>query len=89
MEKVKVCHEYAGSHHYMKTFAKTEHYCPGCGEQQVWVDEGPGDYYLGSDYVCANCCFLCFLETSNKADQEVCRQIRDGVTRQPSTPRGF
>lgn len=33
----------------------TRLFCPECGKKPVFMDPGPGDYYVGQDYVCATC----------------------------------
>lgn len=30
-------------------------YCPLCGAKEVWIEGGPGDYYLGPDHYCGSC----------------------------------
>lgn len=30
-------------------------FCPCCGEQQVWVEDSAGDYYVGPTYLCVAC----------------------------------
>jgi hypothetical protein len=30
-------------------------FCPSCGKQDVWVEEGSGDYYVGNEHICASC----------------------------------
>lgn len=27
-------------------------YCPKCGAESVWGEQGPGDYYEGSQFMC-------------------------------------
>lgn len=43
------------THHYIETYVLTSMHCPGCGEQRVWMEDGVGDYYCGSNHVCAAC----------------------------------
>ncbi len=30
-------------------------YCPACGVKACWVERGPGDYYVGPQYICVEC----------------------------------
>ena len=34
-------------------------YCPNCGKQEVWYQDGPGDHYVGEQHICSACeaCF--------------------------------
>lgn len=36
-------------------WAPADCFCPGCGSQQTWVENTPGDYYVGPMYVCLGC----------------------------------
>lgn len=36
-------------------YKKSNYYCPLCGKQEVWEDQGEGDFYEGVDYACTNC----------------------------------
>lgn len=33
----------------------TDEYCPGCGKQTVFIEQGEGDYYQGPSYYCKSC----------------------------------
>ena len=46
---------YGTSHYYTHGWEHTDFYCPSCGKQEVWVEDGPGDYYAGPDYLCRVC----------------------------------
>lgn len=46
---------YEAGHSYDETWAATNFYCPVCGKQPVWGEQGPGDYYEGSEYLCLTC----------------------------------
>lgn len=46
---------YEAGHSYDETWAATHFYCPVCGKQPVWAEQGPGDFYVGSDYLCLAC----------------------------------
>lgn len=30
-------------------------FCPSCGKKDVWVSDGPGDYYDGPEHICTAC----------------------------------
>ena len=46
---------YKAGHIYSETWNKVGLHCPGCGVRGVWMRSGPGDYYVGEDYICTNC----------------------------------
>jgi len=43
--------------HYLEpiVWEKTDYFCPACGKQEVWREDGEGDYYVREDYVCISC----------------------------------
>lgn len=43
------------SHECIEHWEKLELFCPSCGKQSVWHDTGAGDYYVGEQYMCADC----------------------------------
>ena len=47
--------EYELGHSYQEKWEKTEHCCPGCGEDAVWQEQGDGDYYVGAEFLCEEC----------------------------------
>lgn len=47
------------SHSYIFEYEKCDYYCINCGKQLVYEEDGEGDYYIGVNYICANC-GLCF-----------------------------
>ena len=56
-----------GTHKYTETWELDgELYCPHCGEQSVWVDQSPGDYYVGVQHVCTECRWSFYLPSSNE-----------------------
>jgi hypothetical protein len=45
-----------GTHKYESYFQKVpDVYCPACGQQGIYEEEGEGDYYMGSVSVCILC----------------------------------
>lgn len=38
-----------------ESWTKGEEYCPSCGKQEIWTEEGPGNYYVGEMSVCMAC----------------------------------
>lgn len=43
------------SHSYTETWSETKQFCPECGAQKVWVEDGIGDYYHGNLCMCLAC----------------------------------
>lgn len=89
---MKVLNEYSGSHHYWDTYEKSDYYCPLCGSQSVWYELGGGDYYVGVEYLCTNCCSVSYLDgvgvTTNENHLSIIDQLSSGRTQQPTTPKG-
>jgi hypothetical protein len=56
-EKIEVIYYNRGRETHRRTykFEPDDCHCPHCGEKQVWVDTGPGDYYEGESYFCLGC----------------------------------
>jgi predicted RNA-binding Zn-ribbon protein involved in translation (DUF1610 family) len=47
---------YEAGHSYDETWATDgEMYCPHCGEQEVWIEQSGGDYYVGVPHFCTAC----------------------------------
>lgn len=45
-----------GTHSYSHSFIPAlDIFCPQCGQSQVWVEDGPGDYYAGPTHYCLAC----------------------------------
>lgn len=57
---------YEFSHKYSETWDLTELYCPHCGKQEVWEEQGGGDYYVGVDYACTACAHIFNMPTLGK-----------------------
>jgi len=89
---MKVILEFKGSHHYEQDYRKSDMYCPSCGEKDIWENEGHGDYYLGTDYICTACESSHALDHSSKIETEaytaVVRQLKSGIAIKPSTRTG-
>jgi len=89
---MKVILEFKNSHHYEKEYKKSDLYCPFCGKQEVWEDQGCGDYYHGVDYNCSSCNSSHSLDNSSRNETEayssISRQLRDGVAIKPTTKKG-
>jgi hypothetical protein len=47
--------KYKGGHSYQEKWELTQWYCPCCGKQFVYQEQGPGDYYVGSEMLCIIC----------------------------------
>ena len=43
------------THKYTESWSFAEYFCPCCSRYSVYVDNGPGDYYVGEGYVCIDC----------------------------------
>lgn len=52
------------------TYEKTDWYCLKCGEKEVWVEAGDGDFYEGPDYVCTSCHTMFHAPTIELSNQE-------------------
>jgi predicted RNA-binding Zn-ribbon protein involved in translation (DUF1610 family) len=55
MDVVKVEVKYKLGHTIQREFKKTDYFCPNCGKQSIWEEQGGGDYYVGVDYECCSC----------------------------------
>lgn len=80
MEK-RVTIKYKLGHSYVFTYEKTDLYCPSCGKQKVWVEQGSGDYYVGAEYVCTSCTASFHLPTLGSNDksytgEQMIKQLR-------------
>lgn len=88
---MKIVNEYP-THHYVDEYLKGSVFCPHCGKQDVWEEQGDGDYYCGPDYICASCgdCFT--MQDSGISEEgnilKKVQQLRSGITLTPSTPKG-
>lgn len=88
---MKVLDEYK-THHYFQDYEHCSLFCPQCGVQSVWQEQGPGDYYIGEDHICVSCKHsFCIqgpspLESNNELKK--CDQLISGKIIEPSTPRG-
>lgn len=40
---------------FLKRWREDSQHCPCCGEAQLWVESGDGDYYHGPTVVCLAC----------------------------------
>jgi len=89
---MKITDNYVPSHHYTNNYEKTEYFCPYCGVQSVYVEDGDGDYYQGPLHQCSNveCCHAFSLsgEHSGPMEQARARQLSTGVIDEPIAKRG-
>lgn len=90
---MKVLNEYPCSHHYWDEFEKSRYFCPNCGKQEVWEEQGAGDYYVGVTYICAACGAKFDLPSgadpvTEPNDQLRAKQLREGYTAEPTTKKG-
>jgi len=89
---LKVLNEYPGSHHYWDTYDKTEYFCPNCGAKALWVSRSE-DYYAGGNCVCTSCFYKSLREIGMKEINtenmlEIVKQLKTGITYQPTTKKG-
>jgi len=56
------------------TYSTTEYFCPSCWQKTVMNEDGPGDYYAGSDYICVKCDFIFCLTYERKATDDYDRK---------------
>lgn len=77
----------------MEDYEKSNFYCPLCGQKEVWRQEGMGDYYNGSDYICIYCGGQSLLDGCYPGPNQInymnkLEQLKTGVTMEPTTKRG-
>lgn len=53
MKEIKV--KYPMGHSHTEIWDKNDLFCPNCGGKPVWNEQGPGDYYVGEQYICLKC----------------------------------
>lgn len=70
MNSVMVSVEYSIGHTVFYTYKKSEYFCPVCGKQSVYEEQGDGDYYVGVDYICSSCSTVFNMPICRKADFE-------------------
>lgn len=89
---MKVLNEYPGSHHYYQNYEKTDCFCPNCGSQEVWQEQGAGDYYLGEQWLCTACSSKWTMQgpytVKDINDMGKLVQLRSGKTKLPTTKPG-
>ncbi len=53
-KKIRI--KYPAGHSYDETWKlDADMFCPHCGKRGVWIEQGPGDYYVGEMHVCMEC----------------------------------
>lgn len=89
---MKVLNEYPNSHHYIDVYEPSDLFCPHCGNDTVWQEQSPGDYYTGPDYICTTCEMDFSIQGPEKSEQPnmqgKLKQLQSGVTSKPTTPKG-
>jgi hypothetical protein len=55
MNKIRVDVKYELGHTITTYYERSDWFCPNCGKQNVWEEQGPGDYYVGVNHVCIEC----------------------------------
>lgn len=94
---MKVLQEYPKTerhdgHHYWREYEKEKYFCLNCGKQEVWAEQGEGDYYCGADLVCVACGHSWTMQgpslKTDPIDLIVLEQLRTGITKEPTTRRG-
>lgn len=66
-----------GKHWYDRWYEWTDLYCPNCGVQGLWMEEGEGDYYQGPEFVCTGCGRSCTL-SGGTANEQALADLRAG-----------
>lgn len=79
--KKEVVIKYENGNTRTTTYEDTDLYCPNCGKQEVWEEQGFGDYYLGVDYACTNCYAsfnLPYMETNEGSEtgEQLIKQLK-------------
>ena len=47
---------YRAGHSYDETWGLApDMFCPHCGKHGVWIEQSPGDYYVGQQHICMEC----------------------------------
>jgi hypothetical protein len=68
------------SHTIDETYCPTDYHCPGCGEQTVYREFGPGDYYQGETHVCTSCESKFYLPNGvGKDNYNIAKQIKEKI----------
>lgn len=68
MKKEVKFQNYFGNKNHTKTYELTKYYCPSCGKKEVWTDNGAGDYYEGTTFLCTSCETAFTMPTLRKID---------------------
>lgn len=58
MKTITIKHIFSGRHSHSNTEQwepLPNIHCPACGNQAVWHETGPGDYYVDEQYLCKDC----------------------------------
>lgn len=88
---MRVLLEFKNSHHYWEEYEKTSLFCPNCGKQEVWEEQGAGDYYEGNEHACTECGFM-FTKPSGSIREdewsEIPKQLKSGRANKPTTEEG-
>jgi len=75
-----------GTHTYELSVSPVAMYCPHCGQQDVWKDDGAGDYYVGPTHYCRSCLHIGHymmedysynLETDQSPEAQIFRAIAE------------
>ena len=87
------------THKYQETWSHEDDlFCPSCGKQEVWSEDGAGDYYEGVSYICVACSTCFTLPTlysidataDHASDVERVRRLKGGEPRDlSSVPSGY
>ena len=75
MSEVKLDVRYAMGHSYPETWKLGELFCPECGKQGVWEEQSDGDYYVGANFLCIECCHAFTIQgpyNAKESDGETC-----------------
>ena len=54
-------------------------FCPHCGSRSVWVEDDPGDYYLGPCHTCVSCgaeFSLSLAEPQPSVDEQLAQRLK-------------
>ena len=73
--------KYKAGHSYPEDWSAGELFCPQCGMKTVWEEQGPGDYYVGSDYLCESCGSVFTIQGPKKGDYTI-EQVLQAIRRQ-------
>lgn len=75
--RVKLVVHYRRGHSIPETWSLALWFCPSCAQQRVWEREGDGDYYQGTQTMCAACGFWFYMPSCGEAEGRTSSETYD------------